>query len=60
MPPRTGRPPKGIESRTERLNIRVTKGEYEKIQECADKIKSSRIDAIIRGIYLLEAELNKK
>lgn len=60
MSPRTGRPPKGIESRTERLNIRVSKEEYKKIQECADKMKASRIDAIMYGIDLLMAELDKK
>lgn len=60
MSPRTGRPPKGTESRTEKINIRVSKSESKRIQECAEKIGVSRTDAIMQGIGLLEAELEKK
>lgn len=60
MSPRTGRPPKGIESRTEKLNIRVSTQEANKIQTCADKLEISRTDAIMRGINLLEKEIDQK
>lgn len=60
MSPRTGRPPKGEVSRTVTINIRVTEGEAQKIQYCADKLGTSRIDAIVNGIDLLKAELDKK
>lgn len=60
MSPRTGRPPKGNESRKEKLNIRVSVEEAQKIQECADKLETSRTDAIMRGIDLLKVELDKK
>lgn len=60
MSPRTGRPPKGEESRTEKINIRVSKKEVQKIQDCADKLGETRTDAIMAGIDLLEAELDKK
>lgn len=60
MSPRTGRPPKGPQSRTERMNIRVSKSEAQKIQDCADALNTSRIDAIMAGIDLLKAELDKK
>ena len=60
MSPRTGRPPKGEESRTERINIRVSKTEAQMIQDCADQMQASRTDVIMRGIYLLKAELEKQ
>lgn len=60
MSPRTGRPPKGNESRTERLNIRISKGEYRRIQRCADKMQVSKVDAIMKGIDLLQAEQEKE
>lgn len=60
MSPRTGRPPKGEHSRTGKLTIRVSDEEASKIQECADKMRSSRTDAIMAGIDLLKAALDKK
>ena len=60
MSPRTGRPPKGEESRTVAINLRVTTAEAQKIQYCADKLNTSRTDAIVTGIELLKAELDKK
>lgn len=60
MSPRTGRPPKGEESRTERINIRVSKTEAQMIQDCADQLQASRTDVIMQGIHLLKAKLEKK
>lgn len=60
MSPRTGRPLKGDEPRTVTINIRVSETEAQKIQVCADRLGSSRVDAIVKGIDLLEAELDKK
>ena len=60
MPPRTGRPPKGDESRTEKINLRVSKTEAKKIQDCAERLETTRTDAIMKGIDLLKAELEKK
>ncbi len=60
MSPRTGRPPKGEESRTVTINIRVSTTEAQKIQRCATQLGISRVDAIVQGIKLLEAELDKK
>ena len=60
MSPRTGRPPKGEESRTEKINIRVSKREAQKIQDCADRLEKTRTDTIMKGIDLLKAELDKK
>ena len=60
MSPRTGRPPKGEQSRTGKITIRVSEEEAQKIQECADKLKTTRTDAIMAGIDLLKADLDKK
>lgn len=60
MSPRTGRPPKGEQSRTKKITIRISEKEAEKIQECADGLDTTRTDAIMAGIDLLKAELDKK
>ncbi len=60
MSPRTGRPPKGEQSRTQKITIRISEQEAQKIQECADKMNSTRTDAIMTGIDLLKADLDKK
>jgi len=60
MSPRTGRPPKGEQSRTQKITIRISEQEVQKIQDCADKMKSTRTDAIMAGIDLLKADLEKK
>ena len=60
MSPRTGRPPKGEQSRTEKLTIRLSVLEVEKIQDCADQLNTTRTDAIVAGIDLLKSELDNK
>ena len=60
MSPRTGRPPKGKQSRTKKITIRLSVLETQKIQECADRLNTTRTDAIVTGIDLLKSELDKK
>ena len=60
LSPRTGRPPKGEQTRTQKITIRISDQEAQKIQECADKMNSTRTDAIVAGIDLLKADLDKK
>lgn len=60
MSPRTGRPPVNGESRDEKLNIRLTKGEKSRIDKCAETLGISRTDTIMKGIGLVENEINKK
>ncbi len=60
MSPRTGRPPKGKQSRTKKITIRLSVLEAQKIQECADRLNTTRTDAIVTGIDLLKSELDKK
>ena len=60
MSPRTGSPPINSESRKEKLNIRLTKEEKERIDKCAEALEISRTDAIMKGIGLVENEIGKK
>lgn len=58
MSPRTGRPT--ANKKTERLEIRLTPQEAEKLQYCADTLQISKTDVINHGIDLVKAELDKK
>lgn len=60
MSPRTGRPPLQEVSRTEKLNIRLTRQEKEEIEYCSEKLNLSRTDAIMRGIGLIKKEIENK
>ena len=60
MSPRTGRPPINSESRKEKLNIRLTKEEKERIDKCAEVLEISRTDTIMKGIGLVENEIGKE
>lgn len=54
-----GRPPLQKTSRSEDLNIRLTKQEKDDIQYCAEKLEISRTDAIMKGISLLKKEIGE-
>lgn len=58
MSPRKGRPPKE-NPRKVNLNIRITENEAKDIQECADILKISRTDAIMKGIQMVKSEIKK-
>ena len=58
MSPRTGRPPKENARKTD-LNIRLTNEEKQEIQVVADALGISRTDAILKGIRILKAEIEK-
>lgn len=58
MSPRTGRPPKE-NPRKISLNLRLTEQEAQDIQDCADKLKMSRTDTIMKGIRLVKSEIKK-
>lgn len=59
MSPRTGRPPKE-NPRNINLNLRLTKQEADDIRDCAEELKVSRTDAIVKGIELLKAKIKEK
>ena len=59
MSPRTGRPPKE-NPRNINLNIRLTKDESERIKKCADKLELTRTDTIMKGIAMVEEQIEKK
>ena len=58
MSPRTGRPTSN--KKTERLEIRMAPDEAQLLQECAEELKVSKTEVIVKGIRLVEAELEKK
>lgn len=45
--------------RNVRLEIRLTKEENRMLEECAEKMKSTKTDIIKRGIYLVSKEINE-
>lgn len=55
-----GRPLINDEARNAKLTLRLTQAEKDKIGEVAAKIGTSRINAIIKGIELLEQQLDDK
>ncbi|MDE7323101.1 MAG: CopG family transcriptional regulator [Lachnospiraceae bacterium] len=59
MSPRTGRPPKE-NPRNVNLNIRITKEESERIQNCAEKLNMTRTDTIMKGIEMVEKEVKEQ
>ncbi len=58
MSPRTGRPTSN--KKTERLEIRMAPDEAQLLQECAEELKVSKTEVIVKGIRLVKAELEKK
>lgn len=52
--------PKKENPRNVNLNIRITKSESEKIQNCADRLNMTRTDTIMKGINMVEKELDNK
>lgn len=43
-----------------KLNLRLTKQEAEDIQYCADKLNTTRVDVINRGVKKIKEEIDKK
>lgn len=52
MSPRTGRPPKE-NPRNVSLNLRLTRGEADLIQECADSLNTTRTEVIVQGVKMV-------
>lgn len=59
MSPRTGRPIKGTSKRDKSLQLRMSAEELELLDECAEKLNSSRTDVVVKGIRLVKAQLDK-
>lgn len=58
MSPRTGRPTSN--KKTERLELRLAPDELALMQECADRLGTTKSQVILKGVQLLKAELDKK
>ena len=60
MAPRTGRPIKGESKRDKSLQLRMSEQELGLLDECANRLQTSRTDVVNKGIQLVKAELDKK
>lgn len=60
MPPKMGRPLSGESRKDLRLSLRLSKEEMSLIDECADKLKETRIGVVMKGVRLVKKELDKK
>lgn len=57
MSPRTGRP-KSENPKNVRLELRLTQDEANLLQECADRLGTSRTNIINMGVKKIKAELD--
>lgn len=46
--------------RTEKIGFRMSKGEIEDIEKCADALGTQRVNAVVEGIGLLKEKLGIK
>lgn len=60
MSPRTGRPLKGETKKEIRLQLRLNSEENALIEECAERMNTTRIDVVMQGIKMVKAKLDEK
>ena len=60
MSPRTGRPIKGDTPKDSRINIRLDSEEMSLLDECAQRLKSTKTEVLMRGIQLVKKELDEE
>lgn len=60
MSPRTGRPIKGTSKRDQSLQIRMSKEEMDRLDECARRLDTSRTEVVNKGILMVEKKLDDK
>ena len=58
MSPRTGRPTSN--KKTGRLELRLAPNELAMVQECADRLGTTKAQVLLKGVQLVKAELDKK
>ena len=58
MSPRTGHPTSN--KKTERLELRLAPNELAMVQECADRLGTTKAQVLLKGVQLVKAELDKK
>lgn len=60
MSPKTGRPIKGTSKRDKSLQLRMSEEELNLLDECANRLNTSRTDVVNKGIQLVKIDLDKK
>lgn len=58
-PEKMGRP-KSENPRDKSLNLRLRQDELNEIENCAEKLKKTRTDTIMHGVYLIKESLKNK
>lgn len=59
MTARIGRP-KSNNPKNVRIEIRIDQSTADKLQNCADRLDTTRTDIIVKGIDLVQAKINQK
>ena len=52
--------PKIDNPKSERLEIRITNGQYQKLQDIASDIGTNKTDILMRGLQLVELQMKNK
>lgn len=60
MSPRTGRPIKGDSPKNHTLHLRMNSEEMALLDECAQRLKSTKTEVLMRGIQLVKKELDEE
>lgn len=60
MPTKTGRPFDGEEKRSVTIRLRMEPQEVRELDECAEKLKTTRSGTIRAGLELLKEKMGKK
>lgn len=60
MSPRTGRPLKGASKRNKTFQLRMSEEELALLEECAQKLNTTRTEVVNKGVRLVKAEMDKK
>ena len=60
MSPRTGRPPKGENSKNVSLQLRITEKTARELKECSEILNISRTEVIEKGIEKIHSEAIKE
>lgn len=60
MSPRTGRPVQGESRKDHKLQIRMSNEELAVLDECAERMNTTRTAVVNRGVQLVKKELDEE
>lgn len=59
MSPRTGRPPKD-NPRNINIGLRLSNEEADLLQECAERLDTTRTEIVVKGVKMVKSEIDAK